>query len=143
MIGSTQNYRVLLEGLHDAVAAIDTSDFQWHSSDRFTQARFLVPQDGGQRHLETWIDLGGIVQVQRHMEVHEARLEFIARFNPDDDSLSQARIHAAARAVRDLLAGWSHPLGARSIPAGMEIEGISPEWVSVRLPFLLHIPRGA
>ena len=143
MVAGSEYYRSLLESLHAQIQAIDTSDFQGATSDRFTQARFLVPTDGGLTHLETWIDLGGIELVERSREVHRARLEFICRFLPDDDSRSQARLHAAARAVRDALIRWSHPSGARSIPTAMEIDGLTPEWVSVRILFTLHVPRGA
>ncbi len=142
LLAGTVYYKALLEGLYSDLGALDTSDYAWDTSDRWTQARYLSPQDGGTRHLETWIDLGAATDIGRSMIAHEASLTFACRYKPDDDSTSQGRMHAAARHAVDFLLAWSHPSGARARPTRYAIEGISVDWLAVTVTFTLLLPRG-
>ena len=133
------DFDALLQSLYTALGNLPTGGYQWDPSDRWTQA--LYP--GGQtRHLETWIDLGGAVSWDRAVVRHEAALVVAMRYHPDDDSISQARIHAAARCAMDMLQGWSMTDGTRALPTGVQpLELATAEWVRVTVTFTLTYPR--
>jgi hypothetical protein len=135
-------YRAVLEDMATGIEGLDTSPFQWGASDRFRQARYIDAERGGSKHLEVWIDLGGCTGTPGLL-THAAQVLVVHRYSPDDDSLAQARIHAATRAVWDWLERHRGPNGIRYRPTGYTLEAISAEWVGTRISIDLRIPRPA
>lgn len=135
-------YAHVLEELYRAIKGLDVSGYRTQDSDGWSQARHLGEHGRPTEHLETLIDLGG-AEVSASFIDHDARLYFHFRYSPDDDSLSQARMHAAARDVTAMLDKWSLPTGERT--ATQRYQPLSPDedgsWVLVELTFLLRIPR--
>lgn len=133
-------FRSLLESLYTGLSGLDTQGYQQAASDGWTQAR--ITGDLFQ-HLEVRITIDGIEEWSRDQYVYGAGLAFACRMQPDDDSLSQARLLAATLAAFEFLAGWIHT-NARAMPQSsvlLESEA-GPEWALVEIPFQLRIPRG-
>jgi len=130
----------LLEALYDGLEQRDVTSYQWADSDGWTQSR--TPTDW-RSHLECWIDIGGAVVVQRPSYEHECRLVVGMRYYPDDDSLSQARIHAATRDAIEYLLTARLPGCARVMAVTTAtIEGVyEGGWVEVSINFRLYLPR--
>jgi len=140
MVTDAAYYTTIIEELATALEALDTSGYQWQPSDGWTHTTRWGPSDTSQ-HLETWIDLGAITQSRQTYWVHAAELHVSLRYAPDDDSVSQGRIHAAMRAALDLLATWSSTSGVRSSPTGATISGTDREgWVVGMISFDLLFP---
>jgi len=133
-------YQSTIEYVYDGLAALDCTPFAWSDSDRFRQARYLDAERGGTRHLEVWFDLGRMTAPAPTL-VHESQLVIVHRYSPDDDSLAQARIHAATRAVMDWLEQARPPGGLRFRPTAYDVEAISAEWVATRVSIETRIPR--
>jgi hypothetical protein len=140
MVSGADFYQALLESLWTGLEALPTEDFQWDASDRFTQARYLDPTRGGSRHLESWLTLGTANITPPHI-VQDAELLIVHRYSPDDDSLSQARMHAAARAVVNWLQTWSGPGPVRARAVSYVPEALSAQWLATRITFELRLPR--
>jgi hypothetical protein len=135
-------YQTLLEAVYTGIEALDTSPFRWDASDRFRQARYLDPTRGGSKHLEVWLDLGAC-EGSPGLLRHQSAAVITHRYTPEDDSMSQARIHAATRAVSDWLEAFRGPNGCRFRPTGYTLQAVSAEWVETRLTFDSRIPRSA
>jgi hypothetical protein len=94
-----------------------------------------------QLHLEHWIDLGGILEVQGSALVHDSSVIYSCRYVQDDDALSQARLHASLRDLWALLLGWGIPsLGIRTRPVSATIEAASASWLVITVAFRTYIP---
>jgi len=130
----------LLEALYDGLEGRDCTPYQWDDSDGWTQSR--TPSDW-RAHLECWFDLGGAVLVERSSYQHECRLLAGMRYYPDDDSISQARIHAAMRDAIEHLLTARLPECARVLGVtAATIEGVyEGGWVDVSIHFRLYLPR--
>ena len=136
-------YQAELDGFYTDLEALDTSGYRWSTSDRFTRARYIDPERGsGARHLEAWLDLGGASLTPGFL-VHSGTLAIVHRYAPDDDAMSQARIHAATRAVMGWLTTWSGPSKTRSRPASFDIQALSAEWVVTTIEITFHLPRAS
>ena len=142
MVAGAEFYQDVLEALYNGIEGIDTSPFQWDGSDRFRQARYVDATRGGSKHLEVWIDLGGATGDPGRLS-HQSTAVITHRYSPDDDSLAQARIHAATRAVWDWLEPFRGPNGCRFRPSGYTLTAASAEWVETRLTFSTSLPRTA
>lgn len=133
-------FRAILESLYTGLSDLDVQGYQQSASDGWTQAR--ITGDFFQ-HLEARITIDGIEERSRDEYVYNAGLAFMCRMQPDDDSLSQARLLAATLAAFEFLDGWRHA-NARAVPLSstpLESEA-GPEWALVEIPFQLRIPRG-
>lgn len=130
----------LLEALYAGLEGRDVTAYAWADSDGWTQSR--TPTDW-RAHLECWFDLGGAVVVEQPSYHHECRLVAGMRYYPDDDSLSQARIHAAMRDAIEYLLTVKLPDGARVMQVTTAtIEGVyEGGWVDVSISFRLYLPR--
>ena len=135
-------YAALLEALYSGIESLPTEDYQWSTSDRFEQARYIDADRGSSRHLEVWIDLGAATIGATSID-HNGSLTIVHRYSPDDDSLSQARIHAATRAVIDYLVTFRAPGCDRVRPASYSIEALSAEWVQTTITHQTRIARTA
>jgi DNA-binding beta-propeller fold protein YncE len=133
-------YRAVLEDLATGIEALDTTPYRWSDSDRFAQARYMDADRGGSKHLEVWVDLGSATGTPGLL-THQSQIVIVHRYSPDDDSLSQARIHGATRAVWDWLEPHRGPNGVRYRPTGYTIEALSAEWVVTRITVDTRIPR--
>jgi hypothetical protein len=149
MVTGAAYYRSILEALAVAIEALDTTQYrdqttaagQWH------RARRATPDHGITEDLGFWIDLGNQTTFGRSMITHAAGVVFALRYRPDHDQADQARIHAATRALEELLqaTGWQVGGGMRAIPtsATMSLPRAGDAWVQVDLSFTLQLPRGS
>lgn len=142
MVADASYYASVLESLYGELADRDVTGYEWAASDGWTQARFVDAIRGGSSHLETWIDLSGGTRFKRSFVEHDSGLTFWSRYAADDDSIAQARTLAATRDAMEMLARWSHPSGARTLPTESTIAAFTGEWIEVRISFVLQIPRG-
>ena len=145
VFASAAFYEALLNELYTDLLTLDVSDHEWHSSDGYSRALYLGPGQGGNKHLECWIDLGAAVQIDRSMITQDCALVVTYRYNADDDGLSQARMQASVRQLVEYLLRFSH------VPSGTRCSGVkrtsSPEvigegWLRVTVEFTLLLPRG-
>jgi len=135
MVRGAAYYAGILESLYTALSALDTTDYRWGECDRWSQSPTPELTD----HLQCWISLGTVSVFGRSKIEHESSIAWTCRYVPDDDSLSQARLHASLRDVMELLASWSHG-GARAVPVSSALtEG--PDLLQVTLRFTLVLPR--
>lgn len=137
MVTST-DYQRILDGIYDRLEALDTAGYRWAESDGWHRAPL---SSGSVGHLEVWIDLGRAVEWGPHYIVHDAAAVVTLRWTPDDDCVSQARIHAAIRAAMDCLQGWHQVSGERAVPVRASLERIDGEWVAATIEFQLQIER--
>lgn len=135
-------YQQLLESLWTALGELPTADFQYEAHDRFHQAREFDPVAGGVGHLECWLTLGQARFPKPQVE-HEAVLHIVHRYTPDDDAQSQARVHAAARAVVAMLDQWVGPgaIRARVLSYDVQVLPRSRQWLLTPIRFDLRLPR--
>jgi hypothetical protein len=138
-------FQDLLDTMYSDLASLDVTDHQWSDSDGYTRALYLGTSQGGNTHLECWIDLGAMVAIERSMVEQEAALVITYRYNADNDGLSQARMHASLRQLVEMLLRWHHPpSGARctGVRRTSPPEVIGEGWLRVTIDFNLSIPRG-
>lgn len=130
----------ILEALYTGITARDVAGYAWAPSDGWTQSR--TPGEW-RAHLECWIDLGGTVRLDPHSYQHDCRLVCALRYHADDDSISQARMHAAMRDAAMFLLTSALPGSARVLTvSSMEIFGVQEGgWVEVTISFTLYLPR--
>lgn len=133
-------WRRLLEALYTGLEGRDTSGYAWLQSDRWTQSRDATRWTG---HLECWFDLGEIASVTSDAFVHAGTLAFAARYQADDDSMSQARMQAAVRDAYEYLKRVALPDGCRVAGVtGFSLNGpLSSGHVECQITFHLHVPR--
>jgi len=142
MVVDASYYARLLEDLYDGLESLDVTGYQGADSDGWSQARTLDVEGTAVQHLECLFRLGANVTRQgRGLFIHDAAGLFIHRWVSDDDSISQARLHAAARHLMAYLDGWSLPSGERAVPQGYEVERVAEDWIGVAVNFQLLIPR--
>ena len=137
----TEGYwQSLLEAIYTAFEDRDTAGYAWLPTDRWTQSRNAMNWTG---HLECWADLGGAIRPLGHAFEHSALLAFAVRYQADDDSLSQARMHAAIRDACECLLRLVLPHGCRvQRVEGIELQGpLSSGHVECSIRFTLHVPR--
>lgn len=130
----------LLEAFYTGLEGRDVSGYAWHTSDGWTQSRHATKWT---KHLECWVDLGGELSRSGAAFEHQASLAFSLRYKPDDDSVSQARMHAAIRDAAEFLARVQLPHGCRVTDiTGAQIDGPFPSgFVEAVVRFTLHVPR--
>lgn len=138
MVADAAYYQRVLEGLYTHFEGLDTTGYEGSPSDAWTQGRYL-DGDGVPVHLACWFTIRGTEEIARHGIAYNAILTFLHRYNPSDDSLSQARVHATARHAIHALLGWRGH-GCRALPTEMDIEEMSAEWVAVHIAFRLSLP---
>lgn len=137
MVTDAAYYAGILEAVYDHLAALDTTGYQWGTGERWAQS----PSPELTDHLQCWVDLGSVESVDATSLMHALRIQAVCRYAPDDDSISQARTHAAARAAIDALTAWrTHEL--RCVPRGYTIEAATPDHLSVTITATLILPRG-
>ena len=139
-MNSAAYFQRLLEALYGGMEGRSTTGYAWDPSDRWTRSR--TPLDW-RAHLECWMDLGGTVTLAPPGYEHACRLIFGARYHADDDSTSQARLHAAIRDACEYLLAVPLPDSARVLGLdSAEIEGVyEGGWVTCTIGFSLHLPR--
>ncbi len=142
MVTGAAYYSQIIEDLFTALSELDTTGYQWLESDAWTQALNWDPV-GTTQHLECWLNLGGSAELRQSMIRHAAELHIPIRFEPDDDAVSQGRMHAAIRAALDLLTCWRSSAGVRSEPTSFEITAVEgrDSWVIAVIYFTLNVPR--
>ena len=133
-------YRRLIETIYTGLEGRDVSDYAWDDSDGWTQSRTA---ENWTEHLECWADLGGSIQLDSSAYKHSARLMFALRYAADDDSVAQARMHAAIRDACEFLLALQFPDGVRAIGiTGATIDGVyNGGFAVVTVAFTLRIPR--
>ena len=130
----------VLEQLYQGLEDRDVTGYAWHPSDGWRQSR--TPTDW-RAHLECWIALGGAITLAAEAYIHACRLVAGLRYHADDDSMSQARLHAAMRDACEYLLTARLEGGARvlEITDGL-VEGVyEGGWVQVTIGFTLYLPR--
>ena len=138
MVGSAAYYQRVLESIYTTIEALDASSYSWGPSDGWTQARHsLAPV----AHLQTFVTLGDLIEWGRSQVRYECQVEVALRYTPDDDSRSQSNIHAAARALMDLLQEWHMTSGERALPQTYSVGMAHDEWAVVTVTFHLLAPR--
>jgi hypothetical protein len=143
VIADAAYYASIIEDVQARLAGLDTTGYRWDTSDGWAQARHPADIITAPEHLRAWFALGQAATfVRTHIE-HSAVLVFAARYQADDDAISQARAHAAARAAADMLNGWSLPGGERLLPKAWTIEPAQNDFLTVTLTASLLLPRGS
>jgi hypothetical protein len=137
----TEGYwQQLLEAFYDAFETRDASGYAWAPSDGWTQSRDTTLWT---KHLECWVDLGSVGQVTRDAYVHDSSVAFGLRYSADDDSTSQARMHAAMRDACECVLRAPLPYDCRATSiTSVQIAGPLPSgYVECVVRFSLHVPR--
>lgn len=137
---SADYYRQLLEDLYAGIERLDVTGYRWDESDGWRQSRGELLSGLPGLHLETWIDLGGVGEIRGSDMVHESSAIYAVRYQDDDDSLSQAILHASTRALMLHLLTWARPDGVRTSPQGSRIETAAHGWLVVTVTFQTRIP---
>lgn len=136
-------YQTLINELYTDIESLDTSAYQWDASDRYRRARFMDAHRSGTYHLETWVTLTDLTEIGRSKLVYQGTVITFHRFQPEQDTMSQGRMQAAARHIIDLLLRWNYPpAGARTVPTGHTVEALSEAWLAVTTRFTLTMERG-
>jgi hypothetical protein len=130
----------VLDALYGAVLGLDVQGYRWVDSDGWSRAR--VPLEWT-AHLEAWVDLGTSGSLTRTHWVHQCALVYGCRYVADDDGLSQARVHASIRAATLALLRTPIVDGRVTATGTWELTQDDPGWVTVAIPFTLHLPTGA
>lgn len=141
MVTDAAYYAGIVESVVDVLTSLDVTGYAWDTSDGWTQALYPDPRNGT-AHLEAWIAIGDCTGITRSHMAHAFRLVFSSRYQADDDSISQARTHAAARSAVDALLTWQGDHGERLIPSGYSMTQISDEWLEVAITCSLLLLRG-
>jgi hypothetical protein len=130
----------LIDALYDALEALDTTDYRYEASERWSRGLYLDPNAGMPAHLQATIWTGGIEEWGASTVRHAAVLGFVHRLTPDDDAVSQARLCAATRAALDCLQGFDlRPV--RVQPSTTTVDILSPEWALVSVNFTILYTR--
>ena len=139
-LNAARTYQTVIEEVYTGLQGVDCSDFAYGPADGFRQARFLDAERGGSQHLEVWFDLGPATSTAPHF-VHDSTLVIVHRFTPDDDSVGQARVHAATRAAMAWLDGYRGQNGVRYRCQSYQIDALSAEWLTTMITLQTRIPR--
>ena len=133
-------WSTLHEALYTGLEGLDASGYAWDPSDGWSQSRSATAWTA---HLEAWVDIGGTFTLTRDAYLHEGALAFALRFHADDDSISQARMHAAAHDAAEFLLRASLPHGCRVTSVNsVGFAGPMPSgYVECTITFSLHVPR--
>lgn len=137
-----QTYFVqLLEDIADGIENTGTEGYQFAESDRWSRTRLPGQWTA---HLQFWVGFADVLSVDS--ESLRQRCVFYAalRYVVDDDSVSQARMQAAARDAMEYLLAYRGPDGERSY----NIEGITFQptekastYIEAVIPFDMILPR--
>lgn len=142
MVGVTASYWTdILEALYTAFEALDVSAYRWGVSDGWNQSRGA--SEDFTRHLEVLIGLGGSVQMTKTAYLYAGRCVFAARHALDDDSVAQARLHAALRHACETLIGTVLPHSCRitNISSASIAGPTEGGYLVVSIAFELFSPR--
>lgn len=135
-----QWFATILDGLYASLLARSCTGYRWDDSDGWIQARSPQESTAPFRHLECWIDLGGDMQRSGSYHEHAARLVYAARYQPDDDSMSQGIAHASVADVADLLTSWGGPGDCRTSFIRATMTAAPAGWLVVVVEFTLRYP---
>lgn len=140
---SAARLAVVLESVYNAITGQSTALYRLLPSDAWHQARRGGLDINATEGLETWLDIGQVTFGRPSYQI-AIEAQVAMRANPDDDSTSIARIHAAALDLMETLTTWGEPsTGARSVPVSYVFEPLDAEgmWQILRLSFVLNLPR--
>jgi hypothetical protein len=132
-------WRRLLETLYTGLEERDVSGYAWDTSDGWTQSR--TPEQW-RAHLECWIAIGGFSSFDAEGVNYNCRLIFALRYHAEDDSIAQARMHAAIRDACEYLIRVRLTDGIRvTALSDATLEGPIGDWIEVTVGFTLYVPR--
>lgn len=139
MVISTATFAAYLASIHSWIEGLSPGGYAYDASDGWTLA--TVPYEWT-RHLHFWVDFGSSVAFTKPAWEFSGSVIYGCRYVPDDDAISQATIHASALDLGEALLRW-HGERARIRSVGpMSLDAVSaPSWVSVSVPFVLHLER--
>jgi hypothetical protein len=150
MVTGAAYYEAVLGALYDAIEDMDVTAYRdpTTAAGRWKRARRATPDHGITSDLGFWIDLGNHATFERSQVTHAAGIVFALRYRPDHDLSDQARVHAATRALEEMLQGTGYqiPGGMRTIPrtATQSLPATGGDaWIQIDLSFTLILPRGA
>lgn len=132
-----QWYGTLLGALYSALILRSCAGYRWDDTDGWIQARAPQESTTPYRHLEFWIDLGDMQRVGSHHE-HASRLVYAARYQPDDDALSQGIVQASVSDVAELLTSWTGPGDSRTSFTRASMTADPAGWLVVVVEFTLR-----
>lgn len=148
MVTGAAYYEAIIGGLVDTIEALDATPYRDPAAAQgsgWTRARRATPAHGISQDFGFWVDLGGAIGVDRSQIVHDAAIVYAVRYRPDHDVLDQARIHASARALAEMLLPYRDSRGVRATPLryALSLPAAGDAWVQVELQFKIILPRGA
>jgi len=144
VVGNRATYQAAFDSLYDLVTGQNVDGYRVLDSDKWTRARRMVAVGGGSDHLETWIAVGDVVDLQRGFLVHDAAAQFVFVYNADNDSFSQASALAAASSLMLALAEWHGDRGERAIPVRSVVDGPfrdQGDYLLIAVNFQLYVTR--
>jgi hypothetical protein len=136
-----QWFQSVLDDLYRAIQGLSTTGYQWDSSDAWSRSSLPLTEDEPASHLEAWIDLGGISRKEGTDLVYASSITYAVRYQPDQDGLSQAILHASVSSLWGCLETWCRQDGVRTSPQSMNIGAAGETWLVVVLRFDTRIPR--
>ncbi len=134
-------YGDILDSIGDTLEDLNTSGYQWATSDHWQRARTIDAERMATDHLEFWIELGqSELQGARGLLHPTAELIVTCRYTLDDAYTSQARILNASLHAMQALSEWKHDAyQARATPRGQRIDTSNSERAALVIPFTLTI----
>lgn len=148
MVTGAAYYEAIIGGLVETIEALDATPYRDPAATEgsgWTRARRATPAHGISQDLGFWVDLGGATTFERSKIVHDAAIIYAVRYRPDHDVLDQARIHASARALSEMLLPYQDSRGTRTTPLryALSLPAAGDAWVQVELQIKIILPRGA
>jgi phage baseplate assembly protein W len=134
-------YQGLLDRLADAIEGLPADAYTWGPGEVWHRGSRLDGSHGLTSSLEFFVDLGAVAYAVQS-RTYSAAVTTLHRYQPDQDGLSQARMHAATDHLRQLLRGYlDPPTGARAAPRRATVEAVDAGWAAVVVEFDLIVPE--
>lgn len=127
-----------VDALCDSIEALDPSGYRDIAAGGWRRVRSRPPTGG---HLEFWADLGNCTEITAAHYVHDLTITATLAVVPDNDGVSQGRIHAAAHDLTEHLLSRYRPSDVRIRPFSFTVEDAGPEFAILTVSAQLLVPR--